>query len=325
MMRISRWPALIVVALALALPAAVLSPYRLGLLALVATYAVASLAQNLLTGYADVLSLGNVTFFGVSAYAAGSLISLAHVPAAAALPFGVAAAGVLGLIVGLPALRISGMHLAVVTVALVLATQELMQQWDQAHSPEGITIAGPSWLLAERGLYLAALGVAALAYLGIWSLLRSRSGRAIQAVGQDPIAASTLGIDGVRYRLTAFVLSGLLTGLAGVIYLYYARTVTPGAFPLDLSLAFLTMAILGGSGSLAGSLLGAIIIGLLPQALAQLPVQIGHIGVQNAAAGFYALLLLLTLHFLPEGLWSGLASRAAGLRQRRVMSKKQSQ
>lgn len=300
--------------LALLLPALVLSPYRLGLLALVATYAVASLAQNLLAGYANVPSLGNVTFFAAGAYTAASLVSVAHLPVVLALPLGVAAAGALGLILGLPTLRLSGMHLAIITVAFVFAAQELMQQWDQISSPQGLVVNQPDWLLGERNLYLAAVGAALLAYAVVGSLLRSRSGRALRALGSDPVAAASLGVDVVHYRLLAFILSGLLTGLAGVVYLYYARTVTPAAFPLDLSLAFLTMMIVGGSRSLAGSLLGALVIGFLPQALAPLSFQIGHLAAPNTAAGLYALLLLLALRFFPQGLWNELATRAADRR-----------
>lgn len=288
----------------LLLLALVVSPYRLGLLALVAAYAVASLAQNLLSGYADVPSLGNVAFFATSAYVAGALISQGRVSVALALLLGVLAAGLAGLIAGLPALRVGGMHFAVVTVALVFVTQELMNQWDQGHNANGVGVTGPSWLLDDRALYVAAILVSSLAYLAVWNLLRSRSGRAILAISDNPYAATASGIDSARYRLLAFVLSGLLTGLAGIVYLYYARNVTPLSFTIDLSLAFLTMIILGGSRSLGGSVLGALIIGLLPQLLNTLPSHLGKIDVQGSATGLYALLLLLTLRLFPEGIWN---------------------
>ncbi len=290
-----------------------LSNYRLGILALVSSYAVASLAQNLLAGYADVPSLGNVVFFAASAYTAGGLMFLKHASPLIALPLGVVAAGALGLVIGLPALRVSGMHLAVVSVALVFVGQELAQQWESGHAPQGIPVTEPNWLLQERNLYVVAIIVVAVTYVATWNVLRSRSGRAIVAVSENPYAGAASGIDAARYRLLAFVLSGLLTGTAGVIYMYYAPTVLHGAFTLDLSLAFLTMMILGGSGSIGGSLLGALIIGLLPQLLQLLPSTIGRVNLQQSVNGVYALLLLVTLRFFPDGLWTVLAGGLARL------------
>lgn len=297
------WTSVILVALGGAL---VLSPYRLGLLALVGAYAVASLAQNLLAGYAAIPSLGNVAFMATSAYTTASLISFGHVQPVPAMVLGIAAAGILGLVVGIPALRISGMHLAIVTVALVFVAVEVMGQWDQTHGQNGVSVSSPGWLLQERGLYLAAIVLSVISYASVWSILHSRSGRAILALSENPEAAAASGVNPVLYRLAAFALSGVLTGAAGIVYLYYSHTVTPGAFPLDLSLAFLTMMILGGTRSLAGSLLGALIIGLLPQALQALPPQIGRINVQQSASGIYALLLLLSLRVFPDGIWNGL-------------------
>ena len=295
------------IALLAGLPVFFLSGYRFGVLALIAVYAIASLAQNLLAGYADVPSLGNVVFMAVSAYTAGSLITLGNMPVVPALLLAVLAAGALGLVVGLPALRISGMHLAIVTVALVFAAQEVMNQWDVNHTPSGVSIDTPSWLLEERSLYAAAVLTALVAYVMTWSALRSRSGRAILALSENPYAATSLGIPAMRYRLGIFVLSGMLTGAAGVLFLYYTPHVTPGAFSLDLSLAFLTMMILGGTRSLGGSLLGAAVIGFLPQILGLFSGTIGQTPIKDVGPGIYAILLLLTLRFFPEGIWNGIA------------------
>ena len=297
----------LLVGLLAVLPAFFLSSYRLGVLALIAVYTITSLAQNLLAGYADVPSLGNVVFMAVSAYTAGSLVTLGNMPVLPALVLAILAAGALGLIVGLPALRISGMHLAIVTVALVFAAQEVMNQWDVNHTPSGVSIDTPGWLLEERSIYVAAVLTALVAYSVTSNALRSRSGRAILALGENPFAATSLGIQPMRYRLGIFVLSGMLTGAAGVLFLYYTPHVTPGAFSLDLSLAFLTMMILGGTRSLGGSLLGAIIIGFLPQILGLFSGSIGQVPIKDVGPGIYAILLLITLRFFPEGIWNGVA------------------
>jgi len=309
-MRHLRWPVMLVAGgAALVLPEFFVSAYRLGILALVATYAIASLAQNLLSGYADVPSLGNVTFFGLSAYATGSLVSLGHVPIALAAFLAILTAGGLGFVIGLPALRISGMHLAIVTLVLVFAGQEVMSQWDQHHNPSGVEVSSPAWLLQERGFYAAAVVLAVIAYLVVWNILRSRSGRAIKALSENPFAAAAIGINPTRYRLQVFVVSGMLTGAAGIVFLYSTAHVNPATFSLDLSLAFLTMMILGGTRSLGGSLLGAVVIGLLPQVLDSFPTQLGNLRVQDLGPAIYALLLLLTLRFFPEGIWNAIVTR----------------
>ena len=112
-----------------------------------------------------------------------------------------------------------------------------------------------------------------------------------------------------RYQLIACVSSGLLTGLAGAVYLYYARSVTPSSFPLALSLAFLAMIVIGGRRSLAGSIIGAVIIGLLPQLLARLPAHLGGICTQSATPLVYSILVLFALRFLPEGIWNAATAR----------------
>jgi branched-chain amino acid transport system permease protein len=264
-----------------------------------------------LTGYADVPSLGNVVFFGTSAYVAGSLVVLADAPVGFALLLGVLAAGLLGFVVGLPAIRISGMHLAIVTVALVFVGQEIMQQWNLTHTQlnNGLTVTVSSPLLEERGLYLTAVLVTAVGYFLVWNMVRGRTGRALIALSENPVAAAAVGINTTLYRLSAFVLSGLLTGVAGCIFLYYGLTVTPTEFTTDLSLAFLTMIILGGRRSLGGALVGGLIIGFLPQVLTLLPPHIGGIDVQSSTSAIYALLLLSTLWLFPDGVWNTVAAR----------------
>jgi branched-chain amino acid transport system permease protein len=288
-----------------------LSGYALAVLTLVAIYAVAALAQNLLSGYANVPALGNVVFFAVSSYTCGSLIVIEHTPSALAIAAGVLAAAVVGLVVGLPALRISGMHLAIVSVASVFVAQELMTGWTSGHDQiaAGVPAAQPAWLLQERPLYLVSILVAAAAFLIIWNLLHARSGRALLAISVSPSAAIACGIPVTLYRLAAFVLSGLLTGVAGIVYLYYSQHVTPAFFSLDLSLALLTMIVVGGSRSLLGSLLGAGIVGLLPQVLKILPSDVHGLSLSNSEPAIWAIMLLVTLWLFPEGLANALPDR----------------
>lgn len=310
-MRVAASPPLIAVLAALLLetPVAFLSSYHLGLLALVATFTIAALAQNLLTGYADVPSLGNVVFLAAAAYVTGTLLTQPSIPAGATFIIAIIASALLGLVVGLPALRISGMHLAIVTVALVFAAQELMAARDASLPDTVLSVHGPGWILHDRGLYALAVALAVLAYLLVWNLLHSRTGRALVALSENQTAASAAGIDPTRYRLLAFMLSGALSGLAGILYLYHFQHVSHATFTLDLSLAFLAMMFLGGTRSLGGSLLGGILIGGLTLSPQVLPATIAGIDVQQAVVGLYALLLLLTLRFFPAGIWNSIADR----------------
>lgn len=293
----------------LAVLALFLSSYRLGLITLVLAFAIASLAQNLLTGYADVPSLGNVVFLATSAYVTGGLLDHTSLPAVVVFAVAIGCAAALGGIVGLPALRISGMHLAIVTVALVFATQQVLEQRDSVLPNQVLSVTSPSWMVEDRGLYLLAVIATAMTYFLIWNLLVSRTGRALIALSENPTAASCSGIDLTHYRLAAFMLSGAVSGVAGIIYLYHFQHVSHATFTIDLSLAFLTMMILGGTRSLGGSLVGAAIIGGLTISPQFLPAEVVHINVQESVYGLYALLLLVTLHFFPDGIWNTVASR----------------
>jgi branched-chain amino acid transport system permease protein len=302
-------------AAALCLPALILSSYRLGLATLVLTFAIAALAQNLLTGYADIPSLGNIVFLATSAYVCGALLNQAHISAGAAIVLGVGASGLLGAVVGLPALRISGAYLAIITVALVFAAQQLLSIHDQDLPDLVLSVSQPGWMLDDRQLYLLAVGLTCGSYFLIWNVFRARSGRALIAVSENPPAATGAGIDPTRYRLMAFVLSGVLSGLAGILYLYHFQHVSHATYTLDLSLAFLTMVLVGGTRSLGGSFVGAVCIGVLTLAPQFLPASIGSVNVQETIAGIDALLLLLALRFFPRGIWNLVEARAAGLRQ----------
>jgi branched-chain amino acid transport system permease protein len=283
---------------------AFLGGYALGVLTLVAIYAVAALAQNLLSGYAGVPALGNVVFFAAASYTCGSLIVIEHTPSAIAILAGVAAAGLAGLLVGLPALRISGMHLAVVSVASVFVSQELMTGWGAAHVEiaAGVPATQPAWLLQEKPLYYASVLVAGVVFLLVWNVLHSRSGRALLAISSSPAAATSTGVRVTLYRLATFVGCGLLTGVAGIVYFYYSQHVTPAFFSLDLSLALLTMIVVGGSRSLLGSLLGAAIVGLLPQLLKVFPADIHGLSLIESEPAIWALMVLFMLWIFPEGL-----------------------
>jgi branched-chain amino acid transport system permease protein len=213
------------------------------------------------------------------------------------------AAGI-GYLVGLPALRISGLHLAIATIALVFVSQEVLSALDTYLGRVGPLISRPPMLATDRDLYYASLTVAALVTLCLWRLLRSRTGMAWLAMKDSEIAATASGIRQSSHKTLAFAVSAAVTALAGVLLAQYDNGVTESAFGLPLSLSILSMAVIGGLGSLSGAYLGAFLITFMPNILGAFPASIGAFQVHDSTTLVSAVLLLLTLLFLPGGLWS---------------------
>lgn len=294
-----------------------LSPYNTGLASLALIFSIAAMAQTVLTGTANQPSLGNAAFLGIGAYATGALTSEAHWPLVAAGIGAVALAAVVGVGVGLPALRIAGVYLAIATIALVFVVQEILTQWDTFLGSASIAVARPAWLASDRALYALALVAAAIVTVLLWNVVHSRVGRAFVAMRDSEPAAEAVGIRLSHYKVVVFAASGAVTGVAGVLLALYDQGVTPASFGLTVSLSLLAMAVIGGLGSLAGAYIGAFVITLLPYALGGLPARVGTFDIHGSAPLISALLLLVTLAFLPGGLWSlALLARARRLRRR---------
>lgn len=276
---------------------------------LIGILAIAALAQNVLTGYAAQPSLGNAAFFGVSAYLLTWLTSDLHQSYLVGILLAVLASALLGIIVGGPALRISGAHLAIVTLGLVLIAGALLNLWDTTAGRQNYDLTNlPNFLNDDHTLYYFISAILVIVIFLVYHLLRSRVGRAWVAIRDDETAAEAFGINLTKYKLQAFVISAALTGLAGALYATWAQTASSNMSSLDQTIAFLTMIIVGGLGSISGSILGAIFVGFLPLLLGQLPspLVVGSFQLQVATltTGIYGLLLLLALIFFPTGLSS---------------------
>jgi branched-chain amino acid transport system permease protein len=300
------WYALLGVVL-LSLPL-VAPPYLVSQATFVGIFCVAGLGLAVLTGYCGQLSLGHAAFMGIGAYGCAVLQGLG-VPLVLALPAGAVIAAAAGLIVGLPALRLSGMYLAIATLAFAFIVEEVISRWD------GVT-RGASGLNVPRGaifgwpidsgarLYLVVLIVAVSAMLLVRNLLRSPLGQAFMAVRESQIAAQSLGIHPARVKLIAFSLSAALTGLGGALYAQAIRFISPDQFGIGLSVELLVVIFVGGIGTLHGVVFGAVFLIVLPQAISLakdfLPAALaGQTGLQSA---LYALVLLLFILFEPQGL-----------------------
>jgi branched-chain amino acid transport system permease protein len=236
-------------------------------------FALAALGLNILTGYAGQLSLGSAAFMAVGAFAAYNFVlRVPGIPLLAAFALaGVCAAGV-GIVFGLPSLRIKGFYLAVATLAAQFFVVWALVKfpWFSNYSSSGVITAQKMVILGvsfETPLmkYIVVVAIVAVLALAAKNLARSSIGRAWMAVRDMDVAAEVIGIRIMHTKLMAFAISSFYCGVAGALYAYaYLGTVEPEAFTLDLSFRILFMVIIGGVGSILGSFLGAAFITLLP-------------------------------------------------------------
>jgi branched-chain amino acid transport system permease protein len=282
-------------------------PYRVGQLTLVLAYAVAVLGLNVLVGYSGQISLGHGAFFALGAYTAAALIEKASFPHLATLPAAFLVAGVAGFLVGLPALRIRGLYLALLTLGLAVATAPLIKRLDGVTGgSNGLNVVQPeppgflSGLALDQYIYLLTLAIAIPLFVLIALMLRSRVGRALVTIRDNEIVAKSMGINLVTMKTGAFAVSAAYAGVAGALYVFSVGFVGPESFTLVLSFAFLAAIVVGGLATVAGAVLGALFIVLVPEYAAD---------VDDALAGvIYGATLILVMYLERRGA-VGLARR----------------
>lgn len=241
--------------------------------------ALAGLGLNILTGYAGQVSLGSSAFMAVGAYAAYNLaLRLPGVPFLIDILLAGVVAAAVGLLFGLPSLRLRGFYLAVSTLAAQFFVQWVFNKvgWFSNNSSSGIvsvptlSVVGIT-LDSSAGRYLFALTVVTAVTLAVWRLVESPTGRALVALRDHETAARVIGIPVLRVKLLAFAVSSFIIGVAGVLWAFaYLRTVEPAGFNLDRSFQILFIVIIGGLASLRGAFLGAALIVVFPLLLARL-------------------------------------------------------
>jgi branched-chain amino acid transport system permease protein len=296
--------------LALALLAGpwLVSDYFLGQAVLVGVYVVAGVGLMLLAGYAGQISLGHAAFFAVGAY--GTAVLEKTLPFALAFPAAGLIAGGVGVLVGLPSLRLSGIYLAIGTLASSFIVSEILSHWDSVtRGASGMTIGkirfGEYVLDSDTKLYYLVLATAVASLWLARNVLRSPLGMAMMAVRDSQTAAQAVGVPLARVKLTAFALSAALTGLAGALYAHKIQFIDPDQFTILTSVELLVVVFIGGIGSLHGCVFGAVFIIVLPQAIAiakdHIPAYLAEqTGLQSAV---YAVLLLAFILFEPAGLY----------------------
>jgi branched-chain amino acid transport system permease protein len=288
------------------------SPFQLDLACQVFLAAVGSLSLMLLTGHAGQISLGHAGLMAAGAFTVGILFREVNAPFWVTLPAAAVVGGVLGVIFGLPSLRLRGLYLAVSTLALHFIVVYLGGEYETKRGfSTGIVIdppkLGPLSLTDGRAWYFVLLAAAIVTLLICLNLTRSRTGRAWAAIRAHETVAEALGISIAGYKLAAFVISSALTAVAGALFAYYRGFVSVEAFSLFLTIQYVAMIIIGGMGSLLGALLGAVFVTLFPYwiegALLSLPGAqryAGEVFAVNYAA--FGLVMILFLIFEPLGL-----------------------
>ncbi len=247
------------------------SPLVNGELTLVLVYAVAALGLNLLVGYCGQLSLGHGAFFAIGAYTAAILIVKVHAPYLLTLPAAALVTFALGFAFGVPALRLRGLYLALVTLALSVATPPLIKRFEGlTGGVQGMSVPQPTvpgWLPLDpdQFLYLLVLLVAAVMFLLATNLTRAGLGRALISIRDHERAATTMGVDSARVKTRVFACSAAYAGVGGSLFTLALGFVAPESFTLLLSFNFLAAVVIGGLGTISGPLLGALFIEFVPQ------------------------------------------------------------
>jgi branched-chain amino acid transport system permease protein len=295
-----------VTTLVLVLPTLV-SEFRAFQLAYAGAYFIAVSGLVVLTGHAGQISLGHGAFVAVGAYTTAILVADHGVDPLATIPAAGAAAGVAGLALGLPALRLSGLYLALVTFSLAVVTPAVLKRaegvtggsagivLDQPRAPWGLDLA------PERWLYYLAWGLGALLAAVAWLVLRGRVGRALRALRDSEVAAASSGVSLPFYKTLAFGVSAFYAGIAGSLLAMGAAFVSPDTFPVSLSIALLVGAVVGGLGSLPGAVAGAFFVQYLPTYAQEIS--------QTAPSVIYGAAVVLVVILAPNGL-AGLVDRA---------------
>ncbi len=301
---------LLVVAIGLVLPN-FFGQYGNFIFASILIYSLVALSLTILIGYGGQISIGHAGFWALGAYGSALVVTKLGAPFALGVLSGGVIAASFGAIVALPALRVQGHYLAIATLAFALVVQQVLFEWESlTGGRSGLSVPRPSIagyeFASDYAYNYLLLGIVILLAWISENFRKSHSGRALIALRMSPIAAQTAGVSRPRHIILCFVLSAFLTGISGGLYAHLIGFLSTDAFTLTTSLAFLTMAVIGGVRSYLGAVLGAIYLTLAPEVFRQL---------KDAEMVVYGTSLILCLAFLPSGLVS-LPERLSTLRRR---------
>ena len=272
--------------------------YYVFVIATLALTAIVGIGLNVLTGLTGQVSFGHVGFYAIGAYTVAILTTTAKLPLFVALPVAAVITGLMGLVLAIPALRVRGPYLAMVTIAFGFMVEHALVEWrGLTGGQNGIMGVPPLSLfgdiLGERGVAVAALLLAAWLTWAYWKFAASPLGKAMRAVKDSEIAAESIGLNPVVIKAAAFSISAVCAGLAGGLFAPLSGFVTPSTFAFSQSILFVLVVMIGGAGTVAGPLVGAVIVVLLPELLA---------GLAEYRLLFFGALMLIMLWIAPDGI-----------------------
>ena len=302
------WLIPVLVLIAAIWPTASFTDYHLFQMTMVLVYGIAILGLALLTGFNGQISLGHGAFYAIGAYTTAILMSTWNVPYWATLPVSAVVCAVVGFLLGLPALRLGGLYLALTTFALAVAIPQILkykaiEDWtggvqglviDKPEAPFGLPLSPDQWL------YLFTLAIAIVLYVIAFNIVRGRIGRAMMAVRDHALAAETMGVHLAIMKTRTFALSAMYTGLAGSLGAIAVQFVAPDSFGVFVSVFLFVGLVVGGVASIGGTLIGAAFIEFVPNLADK---------VSKAAPGaVYGVILIAVMFLMPAGAGGFIAS-----------------
>lgn len=306
------------------------------LLATVFVFAISGIGLNLLTGYAGQISLGHAFFMGLGAYTAavfggtpGKIVWGLELDLAIVLVLAIIIPGIIGLLVAPIAMRVRGLYLAILTIGLLMIGEQIFKQWTQVSGGQGVgrgvaepTLfgmdltasyrVGPFIMTEQVAMYLLSFVLLVLVALGAKNLARSRTGRAFAAVRDRDIAAEVMGVSLLRTKTLAFALSSGLAGLGGALLSMLIGRIAPEQWNLFLSIDLIAIVVIGGAGTISGSIIGAAFVVLIPKLLEAVapmlpfiagPGSTGLLNVHQLQTVLFGVLIVLFMALEPRGLF----------------------
>ena len=290
------WAAALVVLLMMPL---FLGKYSIFLLGLLATYALVSLGLNLLMGYTGQIAAGHAGFLAIGAYVTAIVTAnFEWLPCPITLLLAGTISGVIGFLLGIPILRLKGFYIAMATLAFGVVVSEIILQWSSlTGGDDGFSVPtariGSFVFDSDVKLFYLIIPVTIIMTLLAKNLVKGYIGRAFIALRESEVAAQTIGVDLAKYKTIAFAISAFYTGVAGGLFAYLITFLSPDAFTIELSIDFIAMIVIGGMGSILGSIIGAVILTGIQQVFA---------GLQDLQVLIFGLSLIVFMIFMPRGI-----------------------